>query len=260
MLIKTSKDSKKTGSEALKFIADVIVSDADKRGNGGFNAIINSIIASKMIYKNLLRFIKYLLTTNVARFCIIGYTIFTKLPLLMPQQILFCGLIIDFFAMIIITFEKPNRKAILLKNTTEELLNIQRYIPYSILTGVLWSVSVILTPILLRYLGYTSISILSTATFVSIILSQLAVLSETIKDESIFKQYTKYNRAHIILAFLVIVSVVILLFVKSIGNLFNVVELSWFQLLVTLIPSIIMIIVGEFQKIFCNTKTTPKTD
>ncbi len=260
MLIKTSKDSKKTGSEALKFIADVIVSDADRRGNGGFNAIINSIIASKMIYKNLFRFIKYLLTTNIARFCIIGYTIFSKCPLLTPQQILLSGLVIDFFAMIIITFEQPDRKAILLKDTTKELLCIQKYIPQSILMGILWAVSVVIIPILLKYLGIQSIPILSTATFLGIVFSQTMVLSETIKDESIFKQNTKYNRAHFILGVFVVIFMSIILLIEPIGSLFGIVKLNWLQFLISLIPMLIMIIVGEIQKLFSNSKLPQKTD
>ena len=74
MMIKSSKASKKTGSEALKFIADVIVSDADKKGNGGFNAMLNALVASKVIYKNLYRFVNYLLTTNVARMLLVIYS------------------------------------------------------------------------------------------------------------------------------------------------------------------------------------------
>ncbi len=260
MLIKTSKDSKKTGSEALKFIADVIVSDADKRGNGGFNAIINSIVASKMIYKNLLKFIKYLLTTNAARFCVILYTIFSKSPFLSPQQILFSGLIIDFFAMIIITFEQPDSKSILLKDTTEELLSLQKYLPHSILMGVIWAVSVIIVPLTLKFVGFTAMNVLSTATFLGVVFSQFATLSELLKDESIFKQSTKYNRAHLISFIIIIALVVSALFIKSIGNLFGVVKLNWLQLIITLIPSFIMIIVGEFQKIFSNTKPPEKTE
>ena len=260
MLIKTSKDSKKTGSEALKFIADVIVSDADKRGNGGFNAMINSIIASKMIYRNLFRFVKYLLTINIARFCIIGYSIFSKSVLLTPQQILISGLIVDFFAMIVITFEQPDRKAILIKDTTEELLRIQKYIPQSILSGVLWAISVVLVPVLLKCLNGVSVSVVSAATFLGVIFSQIAVLSEIVKDISIFKQNTKYNRAHFVFVVFVALSLLGLVLFESVGTLFGVVKLSWLQLLITLIPMIIMIIVYEVQKLFSNHKPPQQTD
>ncbi len=254
MLIKNSKDSKKTGSEALKFIADVIVSDADKRGNGGFNAMINSIVASKLIYKNLLNFVKYLLTTNVARFCIIGYTFFSKSNLLTPQQLLFLGLVIDFFAMVIITFEKSDNKGVLLKDTTEELLNIQNYIPQSILRGVLWGITIILIPILLVYIGEVSEAVLCTSVFIGMIFSQIAVLNEIIKDESIFKQSMIYSRAHFIFTFLILAFIMVSLFYKPIGGIFGVTKLNWLQFLITLIPAFIMITVGEIQKIFSNNK------
>ncbi len=254
MLIKTSKDSKKTGSEALKFIADVIVSDADKRGNGGFNAIINSIVASKMIYKNLVRFIKYLLTTNVARFCIIAYTIFSKNPLLSPQQILFTGLIMDFLAMIIITFEQPDSKSILLKNTTEELLCVQKYIPLSVLAGIVWSGSVIIIPLILKYIGVASIDVISTSMFLGIIFSQAAVLNEVIKDSSIFKQNLRYNRAHFILISTLVIFLLSIFFVKFLGNAFGIVKLNWLQIAITFIPTFLMIIVYEIQKVIFNNK------
>lgn len=259
MLIKKSKDSKKTGSEALKFIADVIVSDADKRGNGGFNAMINSIVASKMIYKNLLEFVKYLLTINVARFCIIGYAIFSKTNLLIPQQLLFSGLIVDFFAMIIISFERPSNRAVLLKNTTEELLNIHNYIPHSILKGILCAVTVMLIPILLTNIDFVSETVLSTAVFIGIIFSQIAVLSETIKDESIFKQ-TKFNRAHFLFTFLTLAFTIVSLLFEPIGVMFGVVKLNWWQFLIALIPTFTMIFVSEIQKLFSNIKPPRNTE
>lgn len=55
MNVKNSKHSSKNGCEAIKFISDVIISDVDKRGNGGFNAIAESIACAKVIYINIIR-------------------------------------------------------------------------------------------------------------------------------------------------------------------------------------------------------------
>lgn len=258
MMVKNSRDSKKTGSEALKFIADVIVSDADRRGNGGFNAIVSSIISSKMIYKNLVRFINYLLTTGLARIFLVICSIFTNNPILSPIQILFTGLVIDFIAMLIITFEHPENRAILKDDTTEELLKVYKNIPFDIISGVIWAASVACLPIILKFLGVVSTDVQTCVVFISFIISQVAVLNEVIKDNSIFRPSVRYNRAHLIMVCTVAAFILVTTFVEAAGKIFGVVKLNWITYACTLIPAVIMILTYELKKIIFNSTKTDK--
>jgi len=250
MLVKNSKDSKKTGSEALKFIADVIVSDADKRGNGGFNAMLGAIVASKKIYSSLAVFVKYLLTTNFARFLILLYTIFARDVVIKPQQILFTGLVIDFLAMLFITFDRKDYRIVLKKNSVEELNDFYKYIPIALLSGIVWAGSVIVLPMLLGILNIHSVSVQTTALFVGFIISQVVVINELIKDDSIFKFGAKYKRAQLLLIVTVVGFLLVTYFWKPAQEIFCVVRMGWMSYLLSLIPSVTMLIVYEVQKIF----------
>ena len=254
MLIKNSRDSKKTGSEALKFIADVIISDADKRGNGGFNAVFNSIIASKTIYKNLVRFVKYLLTTQIARLCIVLFSIFTKSDMFMPQQILFTGMVIDLIAMIIIAFERSDNRIILKKNSVEELITIYKYLPLSFLLGVIFAGAVVMMPLVLELVGIASMQVQSTVVFISFILAQLIILNELIKDNSLFKPTVKFNRSHLIMVFVVTAFLITANYVSVVGNAFGMVRLDWLPYLMSAIPAVLLLIIFEVQKLIMNSK------
>jgi len=249
MIIKNSKDSKKIGSEALKFIADVIISDADKRGNGGFNAIINTVLASKAIYSNLAKFIKYLLTTQLTRVMVAVVAIFTKNQLYNPQQILFSGLVVDFIALIVIAFEQPDTKMLAKKDSTAQLFDIRKYLPYSLLSAFVWTCSITILPSILDLLKINIYGLDSSVAFVGLIISQSAVLNEILRDEGLFRYTTKFNRAHLLLGVVIVIFLLVANFTSMIGKLFGVVNMNWIHLLIAMLPSIIMIINYEIQKI-----------
>lgn len=103
---KTADGANGSGCEALKFVSDVIVSEADKNGTGGFNAIVDSVICAKSIYYNLHRMLKYMIASQVAKLFIVFVSVFLGVTALTPPEILFCGLVVDFAALIIIAFER----------------------------------------------------------------------------------------------------------------------------------------------------------
>ncbi|MBR6682091.1 MAG: cation-transporting P-type ATPase, partial [Clostridia bacterium] len=92
--VKKSKDGKAIGSEALKFVSDVIISDADATGSGGFNAILGAVATARVIYQNLVRFVRYTFITQITRILIVLYSIFSGNTILTPIQILFSELVI----------------------------------------------------------------------------------------------------------------------------------------------------------------------
>ncbi len=252
MLVKNTKNVNKTGSEALKFIADVIVSSADRRGNGGFNAIVSAILASKAIYRNLAKFIKYLLTIQISRIFIVLYSIFSKTNVFETPQVLFTGFAIDFIAMIIFAFEQSDNKTLFRKDSSEELLNIYKTVPLSILSGIVLAGSIVLLPTILKLMGVVDIYAHSTVIFISFVLSQIAVMNEIIKDGSIFKSSISFNRAHVIMAFSVILFFAATLFITEFGKMFGMINPGWISLLISVIPSVIIILVYEVQKLIIN--------
>lgn len=254
MMIKNPKDSKKTGSEALKFISDVIISDADANGNGGFNAIVSSITASSSICKNIARFVRYTFVTQITRLILVIYSIFMNKVLMSPVQMLFTGLIIDFVAMVIIAFENSDAKITPKSDSTERLYNTHKTLPGALLSGLLWAGSLILLPLVLKLFGYTNIASHSTVVFVGFILSQVAVLNEILRDSSIFKSAVTYNRSHLILFTIIASFLPIINFVPKVAELFGVVKLGWIEFIIAIIPAIIIIVINEISKFIDDTK------
>ncbi len=248
--IKKSKDGKNTGSEALKFVSDVIISDADKTGSGGFNAILGAVATARVIYQNLVRYVRYTLITQLTRIFIVLYSIFSGSVYLSPIQILISGLLIDFLAMIVISFEHPDSKIFMSKDNPEEKLsNIYKQLPLISLSSLIWTAATVIVPLILKAIGCTDLSLLSTAIFISLILSQIAVLNEILRDSGIFKPHVRYNRAHLILILTVAAFPLASFLIPTIGSLFGIVNIGWKGWLIALIPAVIMIITYEIQKL-----------
>lgn len=245
MLVKNSKDSKKTGSEALKFIADVIISDSDKSGKGGFNAIFDSICAAKTIYSNLSKVVKYLLTSQFSRFLILIYSILTQSQLISPQQLIISGLIVDLIAMCIFSFERPDHKKI---KESNEPISFAKIISMSLLSGIVWADSVIIIPPILRMIGILTVATQTSVVFFGFIISQVIVLNELIRDDSIFKGPFVFNGAKIIQIIIVTALIVTSMLIPQVSSAIGVTKISWHAMLLSLIPSVIMIITFEIHK------------
>lgn len=210
MFSKSSKP-RKTGCEALKFVSDVIISEADLSGTGGFNAITGALMCAKGIYQNLLRMTKYLMVSQLSRILLVLYGVISGTTLLSPAQILICGLIVDFAAVLIISFERPLPDILSSKDNAEKILNhpFTSY-PQSIMFGLFWGAATVLMQILLfRYSVITSADQALSCSFFSYVMTQLVVLNETIRERSILRPNIKLNRVYTV-SLLVIVSILIL--------------------------------------------------
>ncbi|MDD6800712.1 MAG: cation transporting ATPase C-terminal domain-containing protein [Firmicutes bacterium] len=228
--------SGKSGCEALKFISDVVVSEADKSGEGGFNAIVNSILCAKVIYANLLRMTRYLVTSQLAKILIVLYSIFSGVVLLSPLQILFSSLIMDFAAIMVIAFEKPSQDMLSGKQNFDEMLSkpILKN-PYLLVLGTFWAaLAVAMVRLLEMYSVISSQTQMSGCIFISLLLTQLVVLDESKKEKSIFIPNIKINGVYLCLLVMLAAFVTFTLAFSAFGAVFGVVQLpllSWIGIL-----------------------------
>ncbi len=96
--------------DALKFASDVIISEADAYGRGGFHAVTRAIASARDIYAALHRAIRFLLMTQTARLTFVIFSILFASPLLTPTQILYTGLIGDFLGIALIAFSARGKE------------------------------------------------------------------------------------------------------------------------------------------------------
>ncbi|MFA6948004.1 MAG: cation transporting ATPase C-terminal domain-containing protein [Eubacteriales bacterium] len=221
--VKTSRDSAKSGCEALKFISDVIVSQTDRDGHGGFNAISAAIQCAKVVYQNLLRMVKYLLTAQCARFFIVLYSVLSHTELFTAPQILLSGLMTDFLAVLIIAFERPSLDILSQKENTEEKL--RRPLAHnlrSLLFGMFWASSTVLMPMAFTAAGYPlGDGDMLSYVFISFTLSQIVTLSETMKERSVFIPNVRFNRVYIASIAIIAAFTAVCVLIPQAGALFG---------------------------------------
>lgn len=250
-----SKALSKTGCDAVKFISDVIVSEPEKSGAGGFNAMVNTIAYSKVIYQNLLRSVRYLLASQAARFFIVLYSILTHTVLLDPVKLLFCGLIVDFAAVIVIAFERPAHDIISVRVETEKRLKHPfHHNAESILFGLTLALITAITPLILNQLNIKiQPLVLSSAVFCGVILSQLVLLSETKKDRSVFVSVS-FNRVYGLILILAAVFIITGQLFPKVGVLFGMVRPTLPYVIITVLYPTIILIIYEIYKLIKNSE------
>lgn len=255
LFAKNPNVSSRTGCEAVKFVSDVIISEPDSTGSGGFNAIAGAMSCGRVIYRNINRALRYLIASQFARLLIVLCSVVSGITLLTPLQLLFSGLVLDFGAVIVIAFERPANDILSLRTENEDklerpLINNFEYI----LFGLLWAAVTVFTPLVFSLAGHklTSEQITS-AVFVSFTLTQLSSLSEIKRDKSIFRSLT-FNGIHLLYILVTVGIVVFGQLFPSFGNLFGMVMPDAKCLVISLIFPVFTLISAELYR-YISSKT-----
>lgn len=239
----------KRGCEALKFVSDVIVSEPDATGTGGFNAIVDSLLCSKSVYYNLHRMLKYMISTQVARLVLVFASVFLGFTALIPSQILFLGLVTDFAAIIIIAFEKPDHTLLKAPSSVgDKLLKPFTKNPESTLFGILLAASIATGAVLLNKFGLLADGGMTTYCFLSFLASQIALLNECKREQSIFDKNVRINGAYLMMLLTVIVFVLICAIVPSFASLFGVAPIGRYAAISVLAPALLLTVIYEIFK------------
>lgn len=248
--IRSTAENPKLGCEALKFVADVIVSESDEEGRGSFNALVGAISSSKVIYQNILRMVRYLITSQLARLFIVLYSVIVRYEMMTPAQIIFTGLIVDFAAVMIIAFERPAHD--ILRSEENTAGSLKRPLANNMICaafGVFWAGAAIAAPLLTESTIFAlEPEQTGTAVFVGFLLAQIVVLNETMKSRSIFVPNVKFNfiNAGVLATIIAFVAVSML---TPLGQAFGIVTLSTAGWLCAVIPPLILLLVYEIYKI-----------
>lgn len=95
-----STDGTLNGCDALRFVADVVVSMVDSDGMGGLNALTTAICTAKSIFHNLRRIFAYLTVSLTARLLLTLVGFVCGVLWLSPVQLLFWGILLDVSAIL----------------------------------------------------------------------------------------------------------------------------------------------------------------
>ncbi len=246
-----SKDANSGGSgcEALKFVSDVVVSEPDPSGTGGFNAIVDAVLCSKSVYFNLHRMLKYMISTQTARLVLVFAAVLLGFTALVPAQILFLGLVTDFAAIIIIAFEKPDHSLLRYQsNVADKLSHPLRKNPEAGLFGILWAALTAVTALMMTGYGIMPRESVTSFCFVSFMIAQIALLNECKREQSIFDKNVTVNGAYLTMLILVGAFLAASFLFPSFGGLFGIVPLTKYVVLALFIPAVAITAVYEIFK------------
>ncbi len=239
-----------SGCEALKFVSDVIVSEPDSSGAGGFNAMLDALLSSKAVYYNLHRMLKFMISSQIAKLVLIFISVVLGFTALTPPQILFCGLVLDFAAMIIIAFEKPDGS--LLRASTkisEKLAKPLMMNLFSALIGVLWAIITAISVLYMVQHNLLDINAVPACSFISFILTQLAMLNECKREQSMFDRNMRINGAYVALLLILVLFFLSIFLIPSVGKWFSIVPLSIYGVCCAVLPCVIVTLFYEVYKL-----------
>lgn len=247
----TGPTGKTFDSEALKFISDVVVSDADDRGEGGFTAVVSALEYSRSIWRNLTRILRYLITVQLTRIFLIFASVFTSISFLGAEQLVFSGLIVDFFAVISAAFAKPPHDALTLDTNVEALLdrpltqNIRSIVFALFETILLMSVTQIPKRIGLEISDAEIMSVV----YISFLLFSLVSFIELASERSIFSANLRVNIIFAVYILFIAGFIALSLLVPAVGGIFGITALSPISAVAVAVLTIITILLNEIYKL-----------
>lgn len=251
----TTRSTAQNGCEAAKFLSDVIVSTPSGDGSGGFNGMLSAITGARVIYLNLLRAVRYLLTVQSARFALILWAAISQSAGLSAVQILFAGLIMDFFAVLGIAFERPTADILNVRIETEQkLAHPLRHNLESIGFGLLWAILTAAIPPITAAIGFRmNASGITALFFVSSLFTQLIAFAAYKKERSAFYDI-RFNFFQAIFAALF--ALFMPLAATTFAPAFSLEGLSWPIFGLSLLVPALMLGAFELYKLICGGSLT----
>ncbi len=260
VMSKVSDHAGEDGCEALKFESHILVSDAGRRGFGGFRAILDAIAIAKNTDMNLIRILKYLFCSQTARFLLVLYTILFDKEGMTAVQTLFSGLFADFFAVLILAFGRPSVDTLRTGGDATPYLSapIKSNIS-SFITGASWACAAILSSFFASLAGFavteaqTGSVLFLTSTLISVIM-----LFSVQKDDFLWRPGTRMSALHTI--YLLVLTELFLIFFlfPALGSVFGVVKFDPRGILVIAVVAAMMTVLAECIKMLARMRERPE--
>lgn len=229
-----------TGTEVSKNVSDIILAD------DSFSTIVTAVEEGRRIYDNIRNVLVYLITGNIAEVLVVFIGMLFGIEIFLPIQLLYINLITDSIPAIALSFEEGsndimNRKV---KNTTTF------FTPF-LLSKIF--LSSILKTIVILFVYFTSVKIYGVSTaismsFLCLILLEMifAFTCRNLKKNIIFEGMFKnkvMNKSMIIL-----ILIQLLIFTTPLKSIFNISNLSFFQVIYSVIMVLTIFLIDELAK------------
>ncbi|OGQ48521.1 MAG: hypothetical protein A3H42_05815 [Deltaproteobacteria bacterium RIFCSPLOWO2_02_FULL_46_8] len=219
-----------------------------------FSTIVCAIREGRIIYDNIRKFVRYMLTTNLGEIATMFFAMIFIFPLpLIPVQILWINLVTDGLPAIALGFE-PAEKNVMAKPPRELNENIlgRGLWQHAIWVGLLMGFITVGLVFFLIKKG-EAIDLIRTMAFTTLVLAQmghvLAIRSET---RSLWKIGFFSNYRLLVAVLLTIIAQLGLLYLKPLQIIFHTTPLTGYQILLCLILASLVFVAVETEKWILN--------
>lgn len=248
-----SVDGALNGCDALRFVADVVLSMVESDGSGGIAALADSISTARSIFRNLRRMASYLAASLTARLMVTLFGFALGSLWITPVQLLFWGMIVDLFVVLTLALnssadELPRKNVTGAKEGVKDEKREQKYmhrvVAVSAMTGGVFALSQLLT-VLIAWLMKANTSGQSTLIFLSTLPAMAVLLWETGRNTGYRRQKMALSRMFLTAAAVVIGFILLCFAIPSLGAPFGIGALSPSLLPLALIPPAALLLFCE---------------
>ena len=243
-----SSDGTINGCDALRFVADLVVSMVDSEGAGGLNALTSAICSAQSVFRNLRRMFVYFTASLTARVLVtlIGFPFGTIW--LTPAQLLFWGMLLDLSALLILALtpadnELPKKSAVRTVSVNSPGYFKQLFL-LSAGVGTVFSIGQLLT-VLLSLIWAPTAAQQSTILFLSAIPSMAVLLWETGRRSHQKHRSVGLARIALLLALLIATIITLAFLLPPVGVALGITATKPYLLPLALIPPILLFALCE---------------
>ena len=243
-----SSDGSLNGCDALRFVADVVVSMVDGEGAGGLNALSTALCTAKSVFRNLRRMFTYLTASLTARVLLTLMGFLFGSVWLSTTQLLFWGLIVDLSAILILALAAPDEelpgKTALRSVSVNSTDYFKRLFYLSASLGGSLAISQLIT-VLLSLIWKTTVAQQSTLVFLSALPAMAILLWETGRHTHRKHRSLSFSRISILLGVAMATLIVLAFLIPPLGTALGIAKMNWVPSLLVLLPGVLLLAACE---------------
>ena len=230
-----------TGTEVSKSVSNIVLAD------DSFSTIVTAVKEGRRIFDNIRNVLVYLLTGNIAEILIVFIGMLFGKEIFLPVQLLYINLITDSIPAIALAFEKETddvMKRDVRKN--ESSFFTQFLITKIAFAAILKSITILSIYFISNYIW--GINIATTMTFLTLIVIEMlfALSCKNLKKSILNKQL--FNNSYMNKSLIGIIILQLIVFLTPIKRIFNIVNISFYQVIICILISILVFIIDELFK------------
>ncbi len=243
-----SSDGTLNGCDALRFVADVVVSMVDGEGSGGLNALFTAICTAKSVFRNLRRMFTYLTASLTARIVLTFSGFLFGTLWMTPVQLLFWGMILDLSAILILALTPPDEELPDKTARRSVSVNSTDYFKrlFFLSAGIGGTLAILqLLTVLLSLIWKSTASQQSTIVFISAIPAMAILLWQTGRRTHRKHRGISISRISILLGAVIALLIILAFLIPPVGTALGITATGAYLLFLALIPPALLLVLCE---------------